>query len=172
MLLLVVLLCGGTAAFADTAIWQDSIEYTLSDDLTAYVSGADNKITTANIPEKITYGGKDYIVTSIGGKAFMGCRSLASVAIPSSVTSIGNYAFSNCKSLSSLNIPNSVMKIGKDAFEYCDSLFAFWLNTDSTAYICKVGNSFLTASVPEKVTYYIPNKDIAQWKILCRYRYW
>ena len=164
MLLLAVLFGSGVSAFADTTIWQDSVEYILRDDLTVEVSDANPDIKTANILEKITHEGKYYTVISIGSSAFRGCSSLASVDIPSSVTNIGNYAFSNCKSLSILTIPNSVMKIGKDAFEYCDSLFAFWLNTDSTAYICKVGNLYLTASVPEKVTYYIPKRILHNGK--------
>ena len=96
MLLLAVLLCGGNSAFADTTIWQDSIQYVLWDDLTAYVSDAGYSIKTANIPEEITYEGKDYTVKSIERYAFYGCSSLASVVIPNSVTSIREGAFYNC----------------------------------------------------------------------------
>lgn len=119
MLLLAVLLCGGTYAFADYSVWQDSIQYELQYDLTAYVSDAKTDIKTANIPEKITYGNKDYTVTGIGGYAFSGCSSLVSVNIPSSVTSIGKYAFSVCSSLASVDIPNSVTYIGDQAFYNC-----------------------------------------------------
>ena len=116
MLLLVVLLCSGTAAFADTTVWQGDIQYGLRDDLTAYVSDANSGIKTANIPEKITYEKKDYTVTSIGGYAFYGCSSLASVVIPSSVTGIGEYAFCLCSNLASVVIPSSVTGIGGVCF--------------------------------------------------------
>ena len=122
MLLLAVLLCSGISALADTAIWQDSVRYGLCDDLTAYVIGANNEITTANIPEKITYEKKDYTVTSIRDCAFDGCRSLSSVVIPSSVTSIGDQAFYNCSSLASVVIPSSVTYIEDQAFYNCSSL--------------------------------------------------
>ena len=125
MLLLAVLLCGGVSAFADdddTIIWQDSIQYGLQYDLTAYVSDAKAEIKTANIPEKITYEGKDYAVTSIGKSAFQYCRSLASVVIPSSVTGIGETAFSGCISLASVDIPSSVTSIEYCAFYGCYKL--------------------------------------------------
>ncbi|MDE7098714.1 MAG: leucine-rich repeat domain-containing protein, partial [Ruminococcus sp.] len=46
-------------------------------------------------------------VTSIGNRAFWGCKSLKNITIPDSVKSIGGSAFSDCQSLTSITIPNS-----------------------------------------------------------------
>ena len=74
------------------------------------------------IPEKITYDGVEYSVTSIGYRAFYGCNGLTSVTIPNSVTSIGNSAFYGCSGLTSVTIPNSVTSIGYRAFYGCNGL--------------------------------------------------
>ncbi|MCW4127763.1 leucine-rich repeat protein [Prevotella copri] len=55
-------------------------------------------------------------------RAFLGCRSLSEIVIPSSVTSIGDGAFSWCRSLSEIVIPSSVTSIGDSAFCGCSSL--------------------------------------------------
>ena len=155
MLLLVVLLCSGTAAFADTTVWQGDIQYGLRDDLTAYVSDANSGIKTANIPEKITYEKKDYTVTSIGRYAFRQCSNLASVVIPSSVTGIGEYAFCLCSNLASVVIPNSVKSIGDCAFSDCRSLASVVIPNSVTSiggsafYGC---SSLASVVIPSSVT--------------------
>ena len=66
------------------------------------VGKVDATITTANIPETVTYQGTTYSVTSIGYSAFRDCSSLTSVSIPNSVSYIDNYAFCGCSSLTSV----------------------------------------------------------------------
>ena len=80
MLLVAVLLCSGTAAFAYEEIWQNGIKYELFNNGTvvcsAWVSDAFN-METANIPEKIAYGGREYVVRHIDEYAFSECNRLA-----------------------------------------------------------------------------------------------
>lgn len=61
-------------------------------------------------------------VTSIGERAFQGCRSLTSVNIPSGVTIINLSTFYRCDSLTSVTIPDGVTSIGQSAFAYCSGL--------------------------------------------------
>ncbi len=86
------------------------------------VHDANLSITTANIPETVTYNETTYSVTSIEEWAFYNCSSLTSVTIANSVISIGNNAFYNCRSLTYISIGNSLTYIGYDAFYNCSSL--------------------------------------------------
>lgn len=79
-------------------------------------------ITTAEIPESVTYKGQSYRVTSIGEHAFYVCRKLTDVTIPNSVISIEDDAFAICERLSSITIPNGVTSIGRSAFYGCDAI--------------------------------------------------
>ena len=74
-------------------------DITSSSDLTVsvtYYSYSDENSGSVVIPEKVTYNGKEYSVTSIGERAFYECSGLTSVTIPNSVTSIGSGAFYGC----------------------------------------------------------------------------
>ena len=75
-----------------------------------------------DIPETVVYNGVNYKVSSIGNRAFVGCKTLTSITIPNSITTIGNNAFSNCSGLTSITIPNSVTSIGDYAFSKCSGL--------------------------------------------------
>ncbi|MFI3230527.1 MAG: leucine-rich repeat domain-containing protein [bacterium] len=88
------------------------------DSSTGTITDANNKITTANIPN--TINGVE--VKSIGEWAFADCDILKSITIPNNVTSIGDIAFANCTSLEHISIPNSVKSIGSLAFNRCENL--------------------------------------------------
>ena len=59
-----------------------------------------------------------YSVTSIGFRAFDGCR-MSLITIPDSVTRIDEWAFIRCLGLTSIEIPASVTSIGREAFSSC-----------------------------------------------------
>ena len=86
------------------------------------ITGVSNVTNELEIPNKVTFNGKTYNITSIGNYLFSGCNGLSSIIIPNSVTSIGNDAFSDCDGLTSIIIPNSVTSIGNGAFSDCDGL--------------------------------------------------
>ena len=72
------------------------------------------------IPESVSYGGRDYTVTTIGESAFLYCFYLTNLSLPNSVTTIEASAFSYCQSFTGdLVIPNSVTTVGYGAFQYC-----------------------------------------------------
>ena len=85
------------------------------------------------IPEKVTYDGVKYDVTSIGDAAFESCTGLTSVTIPNSVTSISGGSFWNCQNLNSIDIPSSVISIGKQAFYGCSSLTSVTIPSSVTS---------------------------------------
>ena len=107
------------------------------------------------IPQSVTYNGKTYSVTSIGGKAFYSCSGLTSVTIPNSMTSIGNYAFEGCSSLTSVTIPNSVTNIGKSAFMNCSGLISVTIPNSVTNigdYAFSGCSGLISINIPNSVT--------------------
>lgn len=108
---------------------------------------------SVNIPEKITYEGIEYSVTSIGEVTFQGCTDLTYVTIPNSVTNIGFGAFQSCIRLTSVAIPSSVTSIGGSAFRDCSKLeevYCYAENLPSTS------STAFENSNQKKATLYVP----------------
>ena len=81
-------------------------------------------------------------VTRIGGGAFMNCKGLTSITIPSSVTKISSDTFLNCTGLTSVIIPNSVIAIENYAFNSCKGLTdVFYQGTDSQKAQISIGSN-------------------------------
>ena len=131
--LICTLLCANVL-LAQTRFWIGDLQYEVTSTSPAEVEvyDANLSITTANIPETVTYQGTTYSVTSIGEYAFSSCSSLTSITIPNSVTSIGDAAFAVCSGLTSITIPNSVTSIGVAVFYNCSSLTSVTLSNNIT----------------------------------------
>ena len=108
------------------------VGYDFEADGIRYIVGANNTVSVISrktkysgdviIPEKVTYNGASYTVTSIFPSAFNECSDLTSVTIPNSVTYIGDEAFLGCIGLTSVAIGSRVTNIGYHAFWFCGPL--------------------------------------------------
>lgn len=127
-----------------------------SEEKVAEVTKGDSKYYGAvNIPEKFTYEGNEYTVTSIGKSAFDLCYDLTSVNIPNTVKSIGYAAFYECKGLTEISIPNSITFIGDRAFDTCRGLTSVTISESLTTVGKETfyGCSGLTSlTIPNSVT--------------------
>ncbi|MCH5241143.1 MAG: leucine-rich repeat protein [Muribaculaceae bacterium] len=132
-------------------IGSEEIEVTYGDPFGGTPSYTGNLV----IPEKVTFNGIEYSVTSIGSNAFSFCQSLVTINLPDSLTSIGNGTFYECISLTSIEIPNSVISIEFDAFSFCQALVTINL-PDSLTYIgdnaFRGCYSIITIDLPDSLT--------------------
>ena len=74
------------------------------------------------IPQNVTIGDRQYVVTYIGKGAFRYCKDLTSISLPNTIDSIGSQAFAECTGLKELTSPSSLKSIGTFAFYGCTSL--------------------------------------------------
>ena len=117
-------------------------------------------LTTATIPETVTYNGTTYSVTSIGYYAFSRCSSLTSITLPNSVTSIGDRAFEGCSSLTSImwNAKNFAVSSYSSAgpfYDICANITSFTFGEEVEtipSYLCYGMSSLTSITIPESVT--------------------
>ena len=101
-------------------------------------------------------------LTSIGERAFYGCKNLTDIEISEGVENIDAYAFYNCGELRSVGMGFGLKSIGKMAFAYCWSLTDVYCraeevpNTDASAF---------TSSISEKTSLHVPEIAVQKYKV-------
>ncbi|MFC4634688.1 leucine-rich repeat protein [Dokdonia ponticola] len=79
------------------------------------VTGGNSVPQNLTIPENVSSGGSDFVVTAVGSSAFIS-NGLTSVSLPNTITTIGGQAFRN-NQLTSITFPETVSSIAFRAFQ-------------------------------------------------------
>lgn len=119
------------------------------------------KLSTLDLAEaKIVEGGERYQCLTnndeIPSRAFLNCKGLDSLILPSNLKSIGYEAFKECCNLTKLELPSSVTFISDWAFQDCSALNTLVLPVgiksveNGTFYGC---SSLTSMVIPSGVTY-------------------
>lgn len=113
-------------------------------------------IDTAIIPESVNYRGNDYTVIGIGENAFLWCRFLTSISLPSTITFIGDNCFWHCTNLVNIIIPDNVTKIGEYAFSDCERLTSISIPKGVTfigGFCFHNCTNLSSITIPDNITY-------------------
>ncbi len=71
------------------------------------------------IPKKIQANGKNYTVTSIGAKAFVGSFRYGKITLPDTIAYVGDYAFYQ-RRIKEISLPDSITEMGIGVFEQAE----------------------------------------------------
>ena len=97
----------------------------------SYVANADTAIIKgySEIPENgeltlastVSYGGKDYRVTTVQGSAFLSCTDIKKLIVPANIKYIQSGAFENCVNMNKLVLAEGEDRLDaeSDAFKNC-----------------------------------------------------
>ncbi|WP_026497638.1 leucine-rich repeat protein [Butyrivibrio sp. WCD2001] len=110
-----------TAAL-DTEFEENGYSYKVTaDGEVSFVTVADKKVKSVNIPDSVTHQNVEYKVTSVADKALYNCSKLKNVTVGANVKTIGASAFAKSKKLKTVTIKSaSLTSIGKKAFSKND----------------------------------------------------
>ncbi len=133
----------------------DGVRYALNDTTgKAMVVRQPQNITSATIPERVSYNGDTYIVNKISDRAFYNCTSLASVSLPDTLEYVGIYVFEGCNL--TYNIYGNLYYLGNSSnpYLYLATTDAVTINNPTLNANCKfIGDSaFVNAKTLKIIT--------------------
>ncbi len=145
------LVCGLSLAQGITTI--DGVKYYLGNGEAMIMEQDQTLAGNIVIPEKVSYNGADYTVTSMTDYAFQSTAitgitlpesltswgercfwwsKLESIVVPKSVTSLPASCFHGCENLKSVTLHDGITSIGSDCFNGCTSLESITLPSGIT----------------------------------------
>ena len=162
LILLVAFLAAGWCHSA-YAFQYSKLNYSVvSESAKTVMVASQNKSTSLSgsvvIPSKVTYNGNDYTVVEIDGDAFIECRNIAKIVVPSSVTKIGGGSFAYCSSLETLDLGAGVETIGADLYTGLSNLKTVISRNPTPPSIRNWG------TVKTSATLYVPEGSINAYK--------
>ncbi len=107
-------------AAADAEFVDSGLRYRIvsTDPASVSLIGYEGSPMCVSLPSAVSFGGMDYNVTSVGEKAFYGCKTIASLDL-GLVKTVGLKAFANCSNLKTLAVPETLTLIKGYAFYGC-----------------------------------------------------
>lgn len=124
---------------SDDVISEDGENYTIGSYDYSLKSGAVTIVKyngteeNVEVPDKVTIEGSEYIINTIGDKAFADKTTLKTVVIPERIKYLGALVFSNCTSLSKVTIKGDIADCDKRVITVQDSWYSVFYNAGKNA---------------------------------------
>lgn len=138
-----------------SGVTEDGFAYALSTDesgtVTASITGYQGAGGAITVPEMV----EEAAVTEIADRAFSGCSTITSVALPNTLTSLGEAAFHRCQNLGEITLPEGITELRASLFDGCTSLKSVLLPDKLTSIQSSVFSrcsSLVSIVIPEGVT--------------------
>lgn len=128
---------------ANSTTYSDyNFEYKILVNKRLEITKAIRKRETLQIPSSVNIQGTPHAVTSIGNNALQEL-AIETLTIPASVANIGYKAFMNCRRLRAVHIPSATVAINPTAFKGCNSLETITVDDKNPIY-CAPDNVLMT----------------------------
>lgn len=90
----------------------------------AFLTGYEGSDATLFVPMSINDGSRDFNVTVVERKAFLGCKGLREVTLPETVRMLSDWCFAQCIHLNSISfsLNRAHVEVAKNAFEGCEKI--------------------------------------------------